>query len=77
MTNQQMSDPKDVELEATIQRAIRNMGVGIHVTVHGGHVSLSGLVEDFSTKRDVASVVRGVSGVREISNALRIAPVND
>jgi osmotically-inducible protein OsmY len=75
--NQRISDPKDVELEATIHRAIRHMGVGIHVTVRGGHVSLSGLVDDFYTKRDVASVVRSVAGVHEVTNALRIAPVND
>jgi osmotically-inducible protein OsmY len=74
MLNQRISDPKDVELEAAIHRAIRHMGHGIHVTVRGGHVSLSGLVEDFSTKRDIASVVRSISGAREVTNTLRISP---
>ena len=72
MNEHPVSDPKDVELEASIQRAIRRMGVGIHVSVRGRVITLSGLVDDFSTKREVASVVHGLAGTHEVRNALRI-----
>lgn len=72
MENQKVSDPKDVELEATISRSIRSMGNGIHVSVHGGHVSLSGMVDDYSTKRGIMSMVRGYSGVHEVTNNIRV-----
>ena len=77
MANPYISDPKDVEMEATISRAIRNLGVGIHVSVRGGHVSLSGMVDDFETKRDVSSVVHDVAGGHPISNNIRVARVAD
>jgi osmotically-inducible protein OsmY len=77
MASPYISDPKDVELEASISRAIRNLGVGIHVTVKSGHVSLTGVVDDFETKRQVYSVVRGTSGVREVANNIRVARIAD
>ena len=77
MENRNLSDPKDVELEASISRAVRHMGVGIHVSAKGGRVSLSGLVQDFSTKRSIMSTVRGMAGVHEVTNYLRIAPAHE
>ena len=77
MANPYISDPKDVELEAAISREVRGMGLGIHVSVKGGHISLSGTVDDFATKRDVMEVVRGVAGGRPITNNIRVARVAD
>ncbi len=75
--NNNLSDPKDVELEAAISRAVRSMGIGIHVSARGGHVTLSGVVDDFETKRGISSMVHGVGGVREIVNNIRVARVAD
>ena len=77
MANPYISDPKDVELEATISRAVRGMGSHIHVSVKAGHVFLSGTADDFSTKRDIVSQVRGVQGVHELTNNIRVAPFAD
>jgi hypothetical protein len=75
--NNNLSDPKDVELEAAISRAVRSMGIGIHVSARSGHVTLSGVVDDFETKRSISSVVHGVGGVHEIVNNIRVARVAD
>lgn len=77
MENRNLSDPKDVEMEASISRAIRNLGVGLHVSVRGGHVSLSGMVDDFETKREVSSVVHNVAGGHPVSNNIRVVRVAD
>lgn len=71
--NQNISDPKDVELEATISRVVRNMGEHIHVSSKGGHVTLSGTVDDFSAKRDIVSAAKNVSGVHEVTANIRVA----
>lgn len=73
MENQFVSNPKDVELEATISRSVRGMGQHIHVSVRGGHVFLSGTADDFGTKRDIVAQVRGIQGVRELTNNIRVA----
>jgi osmotically-inducible protein OsmY len=75
--NNNLSDPKDVELEAAISRSIRGMGAGIHVSVHGGRVSLSGMADDYETKRDIMSMVRGLPGVHEVSNNIRVVRIAD
>lgn len=77
MDNRNLSDPKDVEIEADISRAIRRRGIGIHVTVRGGEVSLSGVVDDFETKRGIESTVRGVAGGCTIHNNIRVARILD
>ena len=77
MSNPYASDPKDVEMEAAIARSIRNLGIGIHVTVKGKHVTLSGAVDDFETKRDVNSLVHDIAGGCEITNNIRVARVAD
>lgn len=77
MANPFISDPKDVELEATLSRAVRGMGEHIHVSVRGGHVNLSGTVEDYSVKRDIMASIRNVPGVHDVSNNIRVAHIFD
>jgi len=77
MANPNISDPKDVELEATISRAVRKMGMGIHVSVKSGHAFLSGAVDDFATKRAISSAARGTSGIHEVTNNIRVAGIAD
>jgi len=74
MTGPPVSDPRDVELESSIQRSIRQMGTGIRVKVFGGHVTLSGHVDAFGTKREIASIVRRMPTIRRITNHLRVMP---
>jgi hypothetical protein len=67
------SNPKDVELEAAIARQIRGMGNGkIRVRAKAGKISLSGVVDDFGTKRSIADVVRTIPGVRKILNEIKV-----
>jgi len=77
MANPFISDPKDVELEAAVSRAVRSLGLGLHVGVRGGHITLSGIVDDYETKRDLLAVVRGVAGGHAITNNVRVARVAD
>jgi len=77
MADQRMSDPKDVELEESISRAVRSMGFHIHVSARGGHVTVSGTADDFESKRDIISAVRSVPGVHEVTNNIRVAPIGD
>jgi osmotically-inducible protein OsmY len=72
-----LSDPKDVELEASISRVIRHRGMGLHVSVRSGVIFLSGAVDDFETKRDIDSSVRSVAGGHTIHNNIRVARVTD
>jgi osmotically-inducible protein OsmY len=73
MANPYISDPKDVELEATISRAVRGMGSHLHVSVKSGHVFLSGVADDYGTKRDIVAQVRGVQGVHDLTNNIRVS----
>lgn len=77
MANQFISDPKDVELEEAVNREIRQLGFHMHVTARGGHVTVSGTADDYETKRQIVSVVRSVSGVHEVTNNIRVAPIAD
>lgn len=77
MDNYNLSDPKDVELEASISRVIRRRGMGLHVSVRSGVISLSGAVDDFETKRDIDSSVRNVAGGHKIHNNIRVARITD
>jgi osmotically-inducible protein OsmY len=77
MANPYVSDPKDVELEAALSREVRELGLGIRVSVRGGHITISGTVDDFETKRDIMSVVRGVASGHPITNNIRVARVAD
>jgi hypothetical protein len=77
MAIQWKSDPKEVELESVIHREIRGLGMGIHVAVKGNHITLSGTADDFETKRQIVSVVRGMAGVREITANIHVARIAD
>lgn len=74
MADQSISNPREVELESAIQRAIRKMGTGLHVHVSGGRVALSGVVGEFERKREIAAVVTGMPGVRKVVNNIRVMP---
>lgn len=76
MENQFVSDPKDVELEETISRAIHGMASHLHVSVRAGKVTVSGSVDDFGDKRDVTNAVRAISGVHGVINNIRVAPTS-
>lgn len=77
MNQQPASDPKDVELEQAIIREIREMGEHMHVSVRGGHATVSGTADDFETKREIISVVQGISGVHQVTNNIRVARIAD
>jgi osmotically-inducible protein OsmY len=77
MSNLQESNPRDVELGNSVSRAIHGMASGIHVSVKAGHVTVSGVVDDFSEKRDLTSAVQSVAGVKTITNNVRVSPTWD
>jgi osmotically-inducible protein OsmY len=70
---QPQSDPKDVELENSISRTIRHMAKGVRIHVHGGHVTVSGIVDDFGTKRHISQAIQAIGGVREVTNNIRVS----
>ena len=65
--------PKDVELEAVVAREVRPFCSNAHVSVKGGHVTLSGVAQDYDDKRDALNAARHVAGVREVTNYIRVA----
>ena len=67
------SDPKDVELENNISRIVRRLGKGLRIHVRGGHVTISGIVDDYGTKRQISQEIQGVGGVREVTNNIRVS----
>jgi osmotically-inducible protein OsmY len=67
------SDPRDVELEHEVSQHLHNLGVErYHVSVNAGHVTVSGMVDDFGDKREVTDMIRGLGGVREVTNHIRV-----
>src|SRR5262249_2557284 len=53
-------EPKDVEVANAISRHLRNLDVGeLHVSVKGGHVTVTGRVEAFADKRRVTNLLHG------------------
>ena len=70
---QPQSDPKDVELENSISRTIRHMAKGVRIHVRGGHVTVSGIVDDFGTKRQISQAIQAIGGVREVTNNIRVS----
>jgi len=38
-----------------------------------GHVTVSGIVDDYGTKRSISSTIMGVGGVREVTNNIRVS----
>lgn len=77
MSNLPPTDPKDVEMESLITRRIREMGADIHVQVRSGHVTLSGIADDYEVKRDIDVVVKEIGGVHKLTNNIRVAPIAD
>lgn len=66
-------DPKDVELANEISRHLENLDIGeFHVSVKGGHVTVSGTVDDFADKRRVTSEIHGFGGIHGITNNVRV-----
>lgn len=77
MTSQYQSNPGEVQLEALIHSRIRQMGTGLHVLVKEGQVTLTGAADDFETKREIDTLVKGIGGVREVVNKIVVALVAD
>lgn len=77
MTNETNSNPGEVQLEALIQSRIRQMGTSLHVLVKEGVVTLTGTADDFKTKREIDTLVKGIGGVREVINKIVAASVTD
>jgi osmotically-inducible protein OsmY len=71
------SDPKDVELENTVSRALHGLVSDCHISALAGHVTISGKVDDFGAKRDIYLTVQSVAGVKTISNLIRVTPIGD
>jgi osmotically-inducible protein OsmY len=77
MSDLKGSDPKDVELENTVTRAVHGLAAEFHVSALAGHVTISGMVDDFGAKRDIFLVVQGVAGVKTISNKVKVTPIGE
>ena len=77
MSLESPSEPQDVQLESLIQNRIRQMGTNIHVIVKGGQVTLTGAADDFKTKREIDTLVKGIGGVDELINKLVVASSTD
>ena len=77
MTTGKHPKPKDVLLEALIQERIRQMGTELHVLAKDGQVTLTGIADDFKTKREIDTLVEGIGGVREVINKIVVASVTD
>lgn len=68
-------DNKDVELESSITRKVRSMGGDhIHVTVKSGKVTLSGLADDYETKRSIIHTIQSMPGVFKLINNVKVVP---
>jgi osmotically-inducible protein OsmY len=67
-----VSDPKDVEIEALLNRKLRSRGNNIRVVVDAEHVSLFGSVDDFETKRIINLEARGIAGFRKLNSFIRV-----
>lgn len=66
-------DPKDVELENEISHYLRNMREGdLRVSVRHGHVTLSGTVRDYETKREISQHMHGFGGTHDLVNNIRV-----
>jgi osmotically-inducible protein OsmY len=71
--NPYASDPRDVELEHEVGQHLHNIGVErYHVSVRGGHVTVSGTVDDFSTKREVTQRIQSLGGITQVTNNIRV-----
>ncbi len=77
MTSPLNTNPEDVQLEAVIINRIRQMGEHMHAEAKDGLVHLSGVANEFETKRAITTLVQGIGGVREVINNIRVTEVRD
>ena len=77
MDNLKGSNPKDVELENTIARALHGLASDLHVTALSGHITLTGKVDNFGAKRDIYLTAQSVAGVKVVSNQIMVTPIGD
>ena len=73
-------DVGDASITAAIKTQLIKEQLGlvreIRVITHRGHVVLSGEVGDEQQKQRAGDIARQASGVREVSNELKVAPSN-
>lgn len=70
---QEDGSTKDVELEAAISRQFRNMRLShMKVKVKAGVATLFGTVDDYTTKRELLSRIRGMQGVKKVASQIRV-----
>lgn len=75
LQQQNSVDNKDVELESGITRKVRSMGGDhIHVTVKSGKVTLSGMADDYETKRAIVHSIQSMPGVFKLVNNVKVIP---
>jgi osmotically-inducible protein OsmY len=73
MNDQPQHDPKDAELANEISRRLQNLDIGdLHVSVRGGHATVSGTVDNFSDKRQVTGEIQGFGGIHEVTNLVQV-----
>ena len=82
MTNDEIiyefhSNLEEVQLEAVIINCIRQMGEHMHAEAKDGAVYLSGITNEYETKRNITTLVEGMGGVREVINNIRVTEVRD
>jgi osmotically-inducible protein OsmY len=77
MTSESPSDSQEVQLEALIHSRIRQMGTNMHVIVKGGQVTLTGTADDFKTKREIDTLVKGIGGVHEVIDKIIVASITE
>ena len=67
----------DPDIAADVVQALHLRGsipAGIQATVHGGHVSLTGVVQWAYQKRNAEAAVRHIRGIKGIRNYITVAP---
>jgi osmotically-inducible protein OsmY len=68
----------DAALTAKVKTALARdsdvSALDVNVTTYRGVVQLSGFVQDENAARKAADIARGVDGVKDVYNDLRIAP---
>jgi hypothetical protein len=75
LQQQNSADIRDVELETSITRKVRSLGGDhIHVTVKSGKVTLSGMVDDYESKRSIVHAVQSMPGVFKLVSNVRVVP---
>ncbi len=76
MTPLPFLNQKDVELEATVSRAILSRGKAgaVQVVIRDGYVHLLGWVDRLEEKREINQTVEAIPGVRIVTNHIHVKP---